>query len=95
MARAAHDLCRGPGNLTKAMGIGPADNRADLTRVRRRGDGLWIEDRGIAVDAVAWTPRIGIRVGTDRAWRCVVAGQRGGVGEGRLGTQKPEVRRTR
>jgi DNA-3-methyladenine glycosylase len=69
----AHDLCRGPGNLAKALGITLADNRVDLTRVRRRGDGLWIEDRGIAIGEVAWTPRIGIRVGTERAWRCIVA----------------------
>jgi DNA-3-methyladenine glycosylase len=80
-----HDLCRGPGNLTNAMGIGPALNTHDLTR-RRRGAAdpgpesggssgrLWIEDRGHPVPEVAWTPRIGIRVGTDRAWRCYQVG---------------------
>jgi DNA-3-methyladenine glycosylase len=58
------DLCRGPGNLTMAMAITLDDNRVDL-----EGDRLWIEDRGIAAGPVAWTPRIGIRVGTERPWR--------------------------
>ena len=66
------DLCRGPGNLTRALGIGIGQNRADLTR--RSASGLWIEDRGIAVDEIVWTPRIGIRLGTDRLWRCHLAG---------------------
>jgi DNA-3-methyladenine glycosylase len=69
-----HDLCRGPGNLAKALGITLAHNRVDLTRVPRRGDALWIEDRGSAVGDVRWTPRIGIRRGTDHAWRCAVEG---------------------
>ena len=61
------DLCRGPGNLTVAMGITLADNRVDLL-----GERLWIEDRQIAVGNIRWTPRIGIRVGTDRLWRAHV-----------------------
>ena len=36
------DLCRGPGNLTMAMGITLAENRLDLT-----GDRLFVEDRGV------------------------------------------------
>ena len=75
---AACDLCRGPGNLTRGMGIGSAQNRADLVRPGpgggRRRDGLWIEDRGIRVTEVAWTARIGIRVGLEHRWRCVIAG---------------------
>ncbi len=75
---AVHDLCRGPGNLTRAMGIGPEHNRADLVRPAGRcpadAGGLWIEDRGVPVDAVEWTARIGIRVGLEHAWRCVIAG---------------------
>jgi DNA-3-methyladenine glycosylase len=69
------DLCRGPGNLTRALGITLAENRADLTR-SPRGEGarLWIEDRGLEIDEVGWTPRIGIRLGTDLAWRCFVSG---------------------
>lgn len=60
-----HELCRGPGNLSRAMGITLADNRADLC-----GDRLFIVDRGIRIAAVAWSPRIGIAVGTERPWRC-------------------------
>jgi len=66
---ATHDLCRGPGNLTMAMGITLAENRLDLL-----GDRLYIEDRGIAVGAVAWGPRIGIRVGVESPWRSWVTG---------------------
>jgi DNA-3-methyladenine glycosylase len=70
----AHELCRGPGNLARALGITLGDNRADLTRIPPRGAGLWIEDRGLEVEAVCWSPRIGLRLGTEPAWRCFVAG---------------------
>jgi len=59
------DLCRGPGNLTRAMRITLADNLLDLASSR-----LAIEDRGFKVVGVSWGPRIGIRVGTERPWRC-------------------------
>ena len=62
-------LCRGPGNLTKALGITLAQNRLPLT-----GPALTIEDWGLPDRDVAWGPRIGIRVGTDRPWRCFVPG---------------------
>jgi DNA-3-methyladenine glycosylase len=62
---ADHDLCRGPGNLTVAMGIDLAQNGMDLTT-----GALAIEDRCIRPDALRWSPRIGIRVGTERDWRC-------------------------
>ncbi len=60
-----HAICRGPGNLTVAMGITLRDNRTDLA-----GSRIWIEDRGLGATTVAWSPRIGIRVGTERPWRC-------------------------
>jgi DNA-3-methyladenine glycosylase len=60
-------LCRGPGNLTVALGITLAQNQAALT-----AGPLTIEDWGVALPAPVWGPRIGIRVGTDRAWRCWV-----------------------
>ena len=68
-AIADHDLCRGPGNLTMAMGITLAENRLDLL-----GDRLYIDDRGIEIGAIAWGPRIGIRVGTESPWRAWVRG---------------------
>ena len=63
------DLCRGPGNLTRALGITLADNLLDLT-----GQRLSIEDRGLVVREVSWGPRIGIRVGVDKPWRCWATG---------------------
>jgi DNA-3-methyladenine glycosylase len=62
------ELCRGPGNLTMAMGITLAENRLDLL-----GSRLFVEDRGIGVAAVVWGPRVGIKVGTDRPWRAYAA----------------------
>jgi DNA-3-methyladenine glycosylase len=63
------DLCRGPGNLTKALGITLKENRLDLTNSR-----LWIEDRGLEPGRLSWGPRIGIKVGTERPWRCWATG---------------------
>jgi DNA-3-methyladenine glycosylase len=68
---AEHELCRGPGNLTKALGISLPQNRLDLVT-----SALRIEDRGFEVATVSWGPRIGIRVATDRPWRCWIAGNR-------------------
>ena len=63
------DLCRGPGNLTRALGITLAENQLDLT-----GGPLTIEDRGHTRHDVAWGPRVGISVGVDRPWRCWMSG---------------------
>lgn len=65
----AHDLCRGPGNLTMAMGITLEHNRLDLC-----GERLFIEDRGLTVGAIVAGPRIGIRVAMERPWRFYVKG---------------------
>jgi len=63
-----HDLCRGPGNLTIAMGIGQAQNGEDLC-----GRRLYIEDRGLPQpEEISWGTRIGITVGTEREWRAFV-----------------------
>ena len=62
-------LCRGPGNLTMAMGITLAENQLDLS-----GPQLFLEDRGEIPAAIAWGPRIGIRVGTERPWRAWIPG---------------------
>jgi len=64
-----HGLCRGPGNLTVAMGITLKENRLDLL-----GDRLRIEDRGVQTGPIVWGPRIGIGVGVDRPWRARVTG---------------------
>ena len=64
-----HTICRGPGNLTMAMGITLAENRLDLLGAR-----LFVEDRKIATGDIAWGPRIGIRVGTETPWRAWIAG---------------------
>lgn len=66
---ADHELCRGPGNLTTALGITLAQNTRPLTRPP-----LLIEDRGDRVADAVWSPRIGIRVGVEHHWRCTVAG---------------------
>jgi DNA-3-methyladenine glycosylase len=61
----ATELCRGPGNLTRALGISLAQNRLDLTR-----GSLRIEDRGLAKGRrVVWTRRVGINVGVEQEWR--------------------------
>ncbi len=63
------NLCRGPGNVTRALGITLAENRLDL-----RGPRLFVEGRRAAPASIAWGPRIGIRVGTEHPWRAYVAG---------------------
>lgn len=60
-----HELCKGPGNVTHAMGITLRDTGIDLL-----GPKLYIEDRGHQVGRVTWSPRIGITVGTEHHWRC-------------------------
>jgi DNA-3-methyladenine glycosylase len=59
------ELCRGPGNLTRALGISLRHNQRDLT-----SGPLRIEDRGLPPRDVAWSPRIGITVGVEAEWRC-------------------------
>jgi DNA-3-methyladenine glycosylase len=62
-------LCRGPGNVTAAMGITLAENQASLC-----GRRLFVEARRGPSPPVAWGPRIGIRVGTEQPWRAYVTG---------------------
>jgi DNA-3-methyladenine glycosylase len=72
------DLCRGPGNVTVALGINLRQNMADLTQ-----GPLSIEDHGIRPQRLEWSPRIGIRVGTDSHWRCEWAGHQAVSGQRR------------
>jgi DNA-3-methyladenine glycosylase len=60
-----HELCKGPGNVTHAMGISLRENRLDLL-----GDVLYVDDRGLRVSDVKWSPRIGISKGAEKCWRC-------------------------
>ncbi len=78
---ASHLLCSGPGNLTVAMGITLAQNYADLC-----GDILYLEESAPrrAADTLAWGPRIGINVGTDRPWRVYLEGHPAVSGRGAL-----------
>jgi DNA-3-methyladenine glycosylase len=66
---AVHDLCRGPGNLTRALGITRRQNCFDLTRGPLR-----IEDQHEARRDVVWTRRIGINVGVEQEWRVTAVG---------------------
>jgi DNA-3-methyladenine glycosylase len=68
---ATHDLCRGPGNLSRALGIGLSENWLDL-----EGNRLFLEDRGYAPGMIGWGPRVGLTVGTEHEWRCFVVASR-------------------
>jgi DNA-3-methyladenine glycosylase len=70
---AVDDLCRGPGNLTKALGITLRQNRLDLTRGPLR-----IEDQRDRARPIVWSRRIGIAVGVEQEWR-VTASDSGAV----------------
>jgi DNA-3-methyladenine glycosylase len=71
--RAAHfdtaSLCRGPGNLTRALGISLNQNLRDLVCSTLR-----IEDHGRPAPEITTSTRIGITVGADRPWRFFAAG---------------------
>jgi DNA-3-methyladenine glycosylase len=61
---ASEELCRGPGNLTRALAISLRQNLGDLT-----SGALRIEDRGLAARPLAWSRRIGLSVGVEPEWR--------------------------
>lgn len=65
---ALHNLCRGPGNLTKALGIDLKQNLLDLTR-----SALRIEDQKDPSRPIVWSRRIGINVGVEHEWRVAAA----------------------
>jgi DNA-3-methyladenine glycosylase len=65
---ALNDLCRGPGNVTRALGITLDGNLRDLT-----AGALRIEDQQDAPRPVAWSRRIGITVGVEQEWRVFAA----------------------
>ena len=65
---AVPDLCRGPGNLTNALGIDLTQNLLDLT-----GSPLRIEDQKDPARPLAWSRRIGLTVGVEQEWRVTAA----------------------
>jgi DNA-3-methyladenine glycosylase len=65
------DLCRGPGRLCQALGLGAGHGGADLTVA---GGTVWIADDGRRPGRAAATRRIGISRGGELPWRFVVAG---------------------
>jgi DNA-3-methyladenine glycosylase len=65
---AVDDLCRGPGNLTKALGVDMKQNLFDLT-----ASALRIEDQKDPKRPLAWSRRIGINVGVEQEWRVIAA----------------------
>jgi DNA-3-methyladenine glycosylase len=77
---ATHELCRGPGNLTRALGISLDDNKGDLTEGPLR-----IEDRQWPRREVAWSRRIGINVGVEAEWRVFAVGSPAVSGRIRIG----------
>jgi DNA-3-methyladenine glycosylase len=81
----ASALCRGPGNLSRALGISLNQNRADLTH-----SALRIEDRGLVEREVVWGPRVGIRVAVEHHWRCYAAGSEA-VSAFRQGTRRRQL----
>jgi DNA-3-methyladenine glycosylase len=81
-------LCRGPGNLTRALGVSLDQNLQDLT-----GSDLRIEDARSPARTVEWSPRIGINVGVDRPWRCYAADSPAVSGRGGRATTKAATRR--
>ena len=66
------ELCRGPGNLTRALGIGLRHNLEDLTASSLRIEKM--RNHRSQIFNVAWTPRVGITQAADRPWRCSVVG---------------------
>jgi DNA-3-methyladenine glycosylase len=68
--RDGRELTNGPGKLAQALAIGPAQNRADLTR----GPLTICRGEPVAERDVVWAPRIGIRVAADLPYRAYVRG---------------------
>ncbi len=63
------ELCSGPGKLTEALGIGLADNEADLSH-----DPFLLTPPAGERPAVVTGPRIGITKAIERPWRFCAAG---------------------
>ena len=69
-------LCRGPANLTRALGVTRRENLTDLCGGARLAIEDWgiDSDCGVRVDDVRWSTRIGVAAGGDRPWRVSLGG---------------------
>ena len=81
------ELCRGPGNLTRALGISLHQNRRDLV-----ASDLRIEDAGLPARIVRWSRRIGINVGIDKEWRVFAEGSAAVSGTRAVAIDGPAVK---
>lgn len=81
--RAGEELCSGPGKLTEALGVGLADNGADLGR----DPFLLLPPANDWSGEIVTGPRIGITKAVDRPWRFCVAGNR------HVSRPRPAIRR--
>lgn len=87
------DSIDGPGRLTRELGI----TRALNAKPASKGNGLWIEDRGIFIptNSIIATPRIGVAYAGEWAtkpWRFVM--KNGSVHDGRsLATRSARVKK--
>ena len=69
-------LCRGPANLTRALGVTRRENLADLCGGAPLAIEDWGIDRdcGVRIDDIRWSGRIGVAAGGDRLWRVSLGG---------------------
>jgi DNA-3-methyladenine glycosylase len=64
--RSVRELCSGPAKLCQAFGVDRSFDGADLVR----GHDVWIaEGTPVPTARIVAGPRVGIRVGTEHAWR--------------------------
>ncbi|HZE65122.1 MAG TPA: DNA-3-methyladenine glycosylase [Sporichthyaceae bacterium] len=63
---AANALARGPANLVRALGLGPADNGRDVCAP---GPVRLARGPTVTATSIRSGPRVGIRVAADRPWR--------------------------
>ena len=72
-ARRDHDLCDGPAKLAQALGIGRAQDSADLVA----GDDVFVlDDATVPPPDPLQTARVGISTAQERTWRWLVPGSR-------------------
>jgi DNA-3-methyladenine glycosylase len=74
---AERELARGPARLCQALGIGRAQNGADVadtaSPLRVLGPAGF---RGQAAGAISSGPRVGVRLGAEEPWRYWLTGER-------------------